>query len=750
MLIQSNYLNANDRFIVVISSSLQFYKNAIPGSPIFRLTNRVFGNSFEFKGSEGNYSKISHPQEGLLFINNDHKDTKFIISPFRSTYIYAKTQESSKITKKALVVKKFKQNMSSETDIEYYDNPQLQNEPLGKISIFEVRFIFAEVDNAILVARTDRIVKSNSDAVIVGWIDREHVVKWDNRIGVEFNKSNFSIRKKCELGKAFLSERHLLSKKQKNDLDKLNEDDTEYQLPHYANRYPVIEKRNNGDYYKIAFIGNAYGEKGKIYNANYVSTEVNKIMQIIQNNEIQIALLIDATKGMRNHIDNVKEAIRSFFNQYIKNNEIRSQIAVAVYRDYPDGKKIYELKSKFTKDRNQLLNALNSIKVYSNQLDWGAGTYPEALFYGINQTLERLNWKDVSEGEKFILLLGDHGNHEQYDQYPQDRQFSSEKIGQQLKRKGITLHAIQVNITTDKKNQKYKCNQDFKKQVENIILNNQGFGKLKKIYDNTSDAILSGIHNSIKDFQYIHERLIDIRNAGHSKMNSAQQQQVYIKTDSGLGRMYRSVFDQKILDRYNIDKNVFDATQVCQICFIKSKNSCEQEQIAKKVLMTKKDLEALKVQMQTLSDAIKYYEAESEEEFDLVIYRVVKSLTGDKIKKNENITDFILKKIGIPIRTKFLNKSLEELKDEVMQSGVQRKDFRRYLEEQLILLEQVTRESILKQEGWDEADQTYIWNDTQTPILYFFSLEQPLPKRGKEKVNDNQKRYAWVPLKYLP
>ena len=742
-LIQDFSLHANDRFIVVISSSLQFYKEPSPASSIFHHTNRIFGKSYEFKGSEGNYSKISHPQAGYLYLNNDQKDKKFIISPFRSSYIYAIVQENSKITKKALIVNTFKQNMSLNTDIDYYDNPQLQKEPLGKISIFEVRFIFAEVDNAILVARTDRIVNTNSNAVLVGWIAREHVVKWDNRIGIEFDKSNFSARKQCELGKAFFSERHLLLNNQRNNLEKLNEDDTEYQMPYYANRYPVIEKRNNGDFYKIAFIGNAYGKKGKVYKANDVSTEVYKIMQILQNHEIQIALLIDATKGMVNHIDNVKEAIMSFFKEYSKNK--LSQIAIAVYRDYPDGERKYELKSNFTKDINQLLRALNSIEVYSNQSDCGAGTYPEALFYGINETLERLDWKDVSEGEKFILLLGDHGNHEQYDQYPEDRQFSSEKIGQKLKRMGITLHAIQVNITSDKK----LYNVAFKNQVENIVSNNQGFGKLKQIYDNTSDAILTGLHNSIKDFQYIHERLTDIRNVGFNKMHSGHQQQVYVNTDSGLGQMYRSVFDQKILDRYNIDKNVFDATQVCQVCFVNSKNSCKQKQIVEKVLMTKKDLESLKVQMQTLSDALKFYDPNSPDEFDFVIFRVVKMLTGDKIKPNENITDFILKKVGIPINTKFLNRSLLELKDEVRHIG-NRIKFRKYLEGRLVFLEQVTKESILKMKEWDSSDQTYGWIDTHKPILYFFSLEQPLPMRGKVKVDGDKKRYAWVPLEYLP
>ena len=741
---QFGYLYAEENFIVVTSSSLQLFTDTVHGAPEVRHKNRIFGNSFYIKGHEGNYLKISHPEAGLVYISRDKEKTEFIVSPLNTNYIFAKRQEDSKITKKALIVNKLRQHMSLKTDIAYYDNPQLQNSPLGRISIFEVRFIFAEVNNAILVARTDRILKDNSDSVLVGWIDRQHVVKWNNRIGIEFDKSNYYTRKNCELGKAFFSERHLLNEKRKNLL-KLNEDDTEYKMPHYANRYPMIEKKKNGDYYKVAFIGNAYGKKGKIYNANYVATQVNKIMQILQNNEIQIALLIDATKGMRHHIENVKKAISSFFNQYIENKKMLSQIAVAVYRDYPDGERIYEVKSDFTKNKNQLLRALNSIDVYSNQSDRFAGMYPEALFYGINQTLSSLNWKSLSQGEKFILLLGDHGNHEQYDQYPQDRQFTSENIGQKLKSMGITLHAIQVNITSNKK----KYNKAFKKQIETIITNNQGFGKLKQIYENTSGAILSGLHNSIKDFRLIQESLTDIRNSGSNKMNPPQQQNIYVNTDQGLGRMYRSVFDQKILDRYNIDKDVFDATQVCQVCFVKAKNKCDQKQISEKVLMTKTDVEALKVQMQTLSDALRYYDPQSPEEFDFVVYKVVKTLTGDKLKPNENIMQFILKKFGVPINTPFLDKSLDELKDEV-KTQRKRNEFRKYLEKKLIFLEQVTKQSIIKEKGWDSEEQTFRWNNTETPIPYFFSLEQPLPKRGKEDVDDNQKRYAWVPLEYLP
>ena len=92
------------------------------------------------------------------------------------------------------------------------------------------------------------IRKSNSEFILTGWINKKHVLDWNNRIGMEFNKANYQERKNNR-GKVFYSERDL--RKNKNILS--IEKDTSYPMPYYANRYPQLEKKRSSN--KIIYIG---------------------------------------------------------------------------------------------------------------------------------------------------------------------------------------------------------------------------------------------------------------------------------------------------------------------------------------------------------------------------------------------------------------------------------------------------------------------------------------------------------------
>jgi len=147
-----------------------------------------------------------------------------------------------------------------------------------------------------------------------------------------------------------------------------------------------------------------------------------------------------------------------------------------------------------------------------------------------------------------------------------------------------------------------------------------------------------------------------------------------------------------------------------------------------------------------LSDAIKFFYPESPNEFDNVIYKLVKALTGDRINKDESIISFISKKNALPFKTEFLNKSINEFKNE-LNTKEKRVQIRRYIEEKHIKLEEVLREEMINAK-WNDIDQTFDWDTTDKHIPYFFCIENPYSLQGQ--INDNQKRYAWIPLEYLP
>ena len=218
---------------------------------------------------------------------------------------------------------------------------------------------------------------------------------------------------------------------------------------------------------------------------------------------------------------------------------------------------------------------------------------------------------------------------------------------------------------------------------------------------------------------------------------------------SEIGQIYKGVFTQKLLERYNIDAKVFDAVQICAIGYAPFKNSCGDNQFFEKVLITRKELESIKVQMQELSDAVMYYNPESAKKFKRTIFMVVKALTGDEMAPNENIAQFIMKKSGIPVNTQMLNLTLEQLLDKI-QSQAFRKRLRKYVEERIMLLDGVVKEKNLQNMEWDKEEQRFIYNISNKPVTYFFCLEQPIPERQKGFAKHSKKNHAWVPLEYLP
>ncbi len=732
----------SEDYVTITTASPKLYTHDSTGSPPVRTDENLFGKSFEIMNESGQFYQIQITGGDSAFI--EKKRFQFLKNLRNSGYIMARRMPDSKLIKKALIVNR-PQSGNIESDIGYYDNPGLSGRPRGKISIFEVRFIFAESKKAMLVGRTDRMLRDNSESVLTGWIDKNHVISWNTLIGVEFGKDNYRDRAGCEIGKIFSSERKLARKAP----PMFTEGKTPEPMPYYANRFPTLKKLDNGARYKIAYIGNAFGEGGKVYSATEVDAEKNKVMKVIQNENVQIAILIDGTKGMENHIAAVKTALKNFLGEYQGRDGMTANIAIAVYRDYPVGDRVFEKMTGFTKDLNTLRKAVNNVRIItSHGDDSGPGKYPEAVFLGISRTMNELRWKSRKKGEKYILLIGDHGNHEQYDQYPQDRKFSAEGIGQTLRKKAITLYALQVNIT--EKWQKY--NRMFQRQVRVIKQNNQGRGRLNKVPSRSASAISESLGDLVKDFLIIREELKEIRSSGGIRRKTVPRTAKSADSAGGMTDMYKGVFSQKMLERYGINPDVFRAVQICDIGYVNEKNRCGHKQLYEKVLIKKNDIEALKVQMQQLSDAIRFYDPSTEEEFVKTVIKVVKALTRDKIGPDENIAEFIHKKIGIPVHSPFLRKSLNDLQDDIRNPS-RRKLYRKYLQERIVFLEQVTKERVLSfklPEDWDPEDQVINYRDTGKPILYFFSLEQPLPKRGKVQLRASQKQYAWIPHEYLP
>lgn len=712
----SSVVSAADRKMVILTDVHASLFEDPTGTNPTSVDNLEFGRGYPVLEESGGYLNITIgtkelwvEKSGNHILDKKRKSTNF--------WMAEKTKEGKgKLTRKALIINKPTKD-SLLVEVPFYDNPNLSGKAIGKISIFEVRFIFAKTSKSVLLGKEDRFNLNNSKAVLVGWISSEFVEEWNNRIGIEFLSKNSNKRKKCEVVKIYHTERN--AKKRIKEIFKEGVNDST--LPYYAHRFPVLEKKYAGAIYKIAYIGNAKGGGGSFKKSD-IDNATHKIDLLLSSSNVEIMILIDATSGMRKHIENVKKAVIRFLKEKKK-----TRVAIAVYRDYPDKEKVFELMTNFTKDMDELETAISKITVESNKADKGIGTYPEALFKGINTAAfdSSVSWNN--DGLKYMVVIGDHGNHEDYSQYPQDKEFSSFSIAKSLKAKKISLFSVQVNLSKEKR----QYNRMFEKQILAIVANNKPQGGFRKAKGNSTSTIFEALVDVFMSNQKAKKFLVEVRN------------------NSQMSDIYKGEYASELLLRLGIDPEIFKSQQLTSIGYIPNKNKCGESQVEPYVLIKKNSLEELKVNLAALVDEIRYYDREEEDKFKRVVYNSVMNITGDRISPDETISEFIEKRTGVPIQTSFLKLSVTQLLDRMIDEKT-REVFIKELEPKLIKLEAFTKEREALINSWDNVEQTFPHQFSDVKQNHFFSLSQPLEDRGKIKVKSYKKRHAWVPMNLLP
>ena len=464
-------------------------------------------------------------------------------------------------------------NKNGELQVNIYVAPNESAKYISSQSkLFQVRYIYKEriVDNIkfYLVGLNEAALIDNAHNVIQGWVREDRVLEWNNRIGVEFNPNDTIASPIYNDWKGS----EVKYKESKKD-----------HMKYYEPRFPLIKKVNK-EVFKIGFIGGS--DDGRISRGNIAKAQ-QIVNENIQNNYLQIALVIDATQGMKPYFKDVTKATNAFLE--MTKNRANVDIAMVVYRDYADGeiakgqkdKKggIFEIIKDFKSDPT---TTLEKISVKSNSNDRGRGAYPEALFYGIDKSIKTLQWSD-KRIEKYLIVIGDHGNHTDAKQYPQEKAFSTLSLGQTMQKNLITLFGIQVANRANGKNlsAKQASLDSFKQQLQRIIAHNKGsLGKVTSYKKASDQQIQNALIKIYNNFLAIKDTL---KNLNKSKDNE------------------RTGFSAGVLQRLGIDPKIFgQITQVTSTGYIKRTD----KGFLQKVLIEKRSLEALKSSVSALSKAL--------------------------------------------------------------------------------------------------------------------------------------------------
>jgi Mg-chelatase subunit ChlD len=117
--------------------------------------------------------------------------------------------------------------------------------------------------------------------------------------------------------------------------------------------------------------------------------------------KLDIVFVIDSTGSMHDELRTVKEELTSVIKRinsgYPKPNV---EVGVVAYRDYPDQEQKYLTTSKY------LTNDIRSVvKFIRNMEAYGGGDYEEAVEAGLDEAINKMNWRH--NAEKVIILVGD-------------------------------------------------------------------------------------------------------------------------------------------------------------------------------------------------------------------------------------------------------------------------------------------------------------------------------------------------------
>jgi len=591
----------------------------------------------------------------------------------------------------------------------YYAPTQDKRYISTQSKLFQMRYIYKEKSingrKFYLVGLNESVNIDNAHNVIQGWVREDKVLEWNNRIGVEFNSRDNESSKIFETPK-MLSVKYT---EQKKDA-----------MKYYEPRFPLIKKVNK-KVFKIGFIGGS--NDGEITRGDIAKAQ-QRVNAVIQNNDLQIAILIDATQGMKPYFKDLTKAVKEFLQ--ITKNKANVDIAIVVFRDYADGKEIFEVIKDF-KDKKKF--SLDKIQVKSNPKDRGAGAYPEALFYGIDHSVKKLKWSKKNI-EKYIIVLGDHGNHPNAKQYPQEKKLKTSTLGKKLKQNLITLWAIQVSDKATGKNLKIKQKSldRFPRQIKEIIAHNKNSsGKVMSYKKASKLNIYNGLIKIYNNYSAIKVALRGL----HSDKDGGE----------------RTGFSAAILKRLGIDPKIFgQITQATSTGYIKRGDSG----FTQRVLIKKRALERLKTSINSLSGVLfrgSYHNEVGQRQIKNTVIRIFQDLTGDTIKENENIKRFIFKKTGLPIQTKALKQSINRLIRKASDKKY-RLDLVRDLERKYIKIHGVLMEKEIKIGNFNNSTGKFSFQEGKTK-RYFYNLEQPIQNK-KGIIDNSQVLHAWIPINLFP
>ncbi len=587
--------------------------------------------------------------------------------------------------------------VSTAGDVPCYDNPDRKGQPIAHLSPFEIRFVFDERDGAYLVGNNDRLVPGNARTVLDGWVDMRACRLWNGRLGALPNKTNLVKRRNCGL---VTIEPRFPNPAKPGRTGVWHEDGSSQSQQSTLTPFPILQDK--GDFCEVLYLG-WFGHR--------------PTGRQIQPLRTRLLILMEIPRSSRNYSRSIGRALNRF-KHLSPDIEPRLEIVLAGYREV-DNRLVWRTFRGLTRSSRDVGPMVKSTRGW---LPAGSG-----LAEAIEAFLSRLSWgPDVCN--YLVMIRGDVKPDEETGFRPVvDAYLSPPKrtrvVAKELSRHEIGVYALQLTPSHSRE----ASPTPFQRQFFDLL----SAGKLKGEFHKSNSNLSQSLFRLL---QIIHFDVTE-------EYGSHQRQQE--RTDF-YKRFYRGIVSTTAA-------NLQGGTLVSGVGIVNKKDPCGNPQLATRVFLKKVQVQALKVWVQDLSEALFNYSPERAGELQTIMDGFAGKLAGEPVPPKYPVAAFVYKKSGIPLNAPQFRISLDTFREQSRQPAF-RLALRKHLQACLARLEEVTREREVHfdpVQDWDRDHQIYTYRFSEEISPYFFSLKDAPEARGPA-VKAGSKHFVWLPLAYLP
>jgi len=332
--------------------------------------------------------------------------------------------------------------------IKLYNDPELTIENENDVRLFQFLYLYKEVGNSYLIGKADRC--NNSPASILGWISKDMVKLWSDRVTLEPNTDYNAIQNRISQNvktAVFADKKSAIAYKNgeiswgkalwKDDLWSEGEMTKEKKEACWK-RLPILENDSETNILKTGIISDIFDSGGDVV---ITSDEYEKELKKINTKRdeyrnINVVFVIDGTLSMQPYFSSVVNSLKRV-NSLLEESKNNYRFGAVVYRDYaeeecPFGNRLVNIQT-LTSSKGEIKKFLESmIPEAKDCLDKDV---PEAMYYGINRGLRMMDPINTN----IMIVVGDAGNRDD-----DERGITIDKITDKMAE--LNCHYINVQV----------------------------------------------------------------------------------------------------------------------------------------------------------------------------------------------------------------------------------------------------------------------------------------------------------------